>query len=130
MEADRPIDVVVAFGGEEKKLDTAGRLLPLVSDDCLHNVALRFLFLGQHGRGAIPGLQQLACTTEEFLIGDEIPVGMLILEFDFHKLLVAAEIDNRPLKGGLHQAFDRPGLAALRQSTCRRFERQPGRRLW
>ena len=55
MEADRPIHVVVAFSGEEKKLDTARRFFPLVADNRLHDISLRFFVLGQDGRGSVPG---------------------------------------------------------------------------
>ena len=116
MKADRSIDVVVAFSREEKKLDTSGRLLPLVSDDRLHNVSLRLLVLGQHRGGSIPGFQPLACAVEEFLISDEVPVGMLVLEFDFYKALLDAEVKNCALEGRLDQSFDRPGFTALDNS--------------
>jgi hypothetical protein len=55
MEADRPIHIVIAFSGEEEKLDTARRFLPLVSDNRLHDISLWFFVLGQNGGGSVAG---------------------------------------------------------------------------
>src|ERR1700693_5889916 len=134
VKAHGSVDVVVAFGGEEKKLDTAGTLLPLVSDNRLHNISLRFLVLGQNRCGSVAGFQSLACVIEKFLISDEIPVGMLVLEFDFHKVLLTAEVNNSPLESRLDHAFDRPGLAALHSGlvndTCAGAIEGSGNFLW
>jgi len=113
MEAYRSVDVVVAFGRKEKKLDAPGRLLPFVADNCLHHISLRLLVLGQHGCGSVPVFQPLACVVEKFLVGDEVPIRLLVLKFDFHKVFIVTEINNCPLESGLDEAFDRPGLAAL-----------------
>ena len=113
MEADRPIDVGIAFSGEEKKLDTARRFLPLVSDNRLHDISFRFFVLGQDGGGSVPGFQLLAGAIEKLFVGNQIPVGMLVLEFDFDEVFIVAEVDDRPLERRLHQAFDCPGVATF-----------------
>ena len=113
MQTHRSVDVVIAFGREEKKFDRAGRLPPLISDDRLHHISLGLLVFGQHGGGSVSCFQPFACVIEELLISDEVPAGLLVLKLDFDKVLLVAEVKNCPFESRLDQAFDRPGLAAL-----------------
>src|SRR3981081_2201002 len=95
MQADGTINVVIPLGRIEKKLDAAGWLLPLVSDDRLHHVSFRLFIACEDGRGTIPGLKPFTGTIEELLIGDKVPFGMLILQLDLNKGLFITEIQNR-----------------------------------
>src|SRR3984957_12596322 len=113
MKTHRSVDVVIAFGREEKKFDRAGRLPPLISDNRLHHISLGLLVFGQHGGGSVSGFRPFACVIKELLISDEVPAGLLVLKLDFDKVLLVAEVKNCPLESRLDEAFDSPGLAAL-----------------
>ncbi len=113
MQADRSIHVTVPFSRKEKKLDSAGGFLPLVADNRLHDISLWFLVFGQDGGRSVPGFQRLTGVVEEILIRDQVPVGMLVLEFDFHEFLLAVEVSNDSLEGRLDKALNSPGLASL-----------------
>jgi len=53
VQTHRTKDIVVAFCRIEEKLDAASGLLPLISHNRLHNVALRLFVAGQNGWGAV-----------------------------------------------------------------------------
>ncbi len=56
----------------------------------------------------IGNMRRLSFSIEKFFIAYEIPIGLLTLKRDLHKILFAAEVNNRPFEGRLDQAFDRP----------------------
>jgi hypothetical protein len=113
MEADGSVNLAISFRGEEKKLDAAGGLLPLVADNRLHDISFRLFVFGQNGRRPVEGFQTLASVVEKLFVGYEVPLWLLILELNFDEVLLAAEVKNRPFEGRLDEAFDSPGLSAL-----------------
>jgi hypothetical protein len=113
MKADGSVDVVVAFRRVEEEFYAAIRFLPLVADNRLHNISLRLFVLSQYCCRSVCGLQLLPCVVEKFLISDKVPVRLLVLEFNFDKVLPGAEVNNGLLESRLEQTFNRPSFAAL-----------------
>ena len=84
MQANRTVHVCVPLCGIKEELDTAAGLLPLVTDYRLHDVALGLFVASEHRGGSVFGFQLLAGAIEKFFVGDQVPIWLLILQFDLY----------------------------------------------
>src|SRR5262245_17631064 len=118
MHADGSINVLVAFRGKEKQAQTAGLLLPLISDYRLHHISLGLFIPCQDCWRSVFFFQTLSSTIEKFLVRNQIPVGIFILQFNLNQAPFASKVKEGPFKCRLDKPLDGPGISALNILLC------------
>jgi len=112
IDADRPVNVLAAFGREIKELEHGRANDPLVTDQRLNDFGIVVARARNQFAGAELSIEVAPDLSHPRVVPFDRSIGVLVLQFDPEKRTVF-EGKKRALQARMNQTFNRPDIAVL-----------------